>query len=238
MTVENTGPRVARLLGHRPSWGQAMCALQELFQAHGHEAEERVTELAARYEGARALAVIDAVASRQRRYQIRVLPMVELYRVSRDDHSLRQLQDKSPNDVLQLRTSQDEGGVMQRVARGLVTFGENYGAESDDSACRQWASWVAPVAHAPKLDPYVGSIKGIGPALFAYLRLLSGADTLKPDVQTRKMLNALGFDVPEGPNALLLVAEAAADELDTSMAVLDQLLWWATQPERTPSTGR
>ena len=141
------------------------------------------------------------------------------------------LVDEQKADLTKLRTSQDEGGVMQRVARGLVTFGGNCGAESDDSACRQWASWVAPVAHAPKLDPYVGSIKGIGPALFAYHRLLSGADTLKPDVQTRKMLNALGFDVPEGPNALLLVAEAAADELDTSMAVLDQLLWWDTQPE-------
>ena len=120
---------------------------------------------------------------------------------------------------------------MQRVAGGLVAFAEDHGLESDDSACRQWAYWVDPVAHAPKLDPYVGSIKGIGPALFAYLRLLSGADTLKPDVQTRKVLGTLGFDVPDEPSALLLVAEVAARELGISMAALDQLLWWATQPE-------
>ncbi len=222
---------VSQVVRKRQGWAQAMGALQEIFQEDGMEAEKRAADLATRYEGARALAVIDVVASRQRLYQTRVLPMVDAYRGSRDDHGLRQLRDRSPNDILKLRTSQDEGGVMQRVAGGLVAFAEDHGLESDDSACRQWAHWVDPVAHAPKLDPYVGSIKGIGPALFAYLRLLSGADTLKPDVQTKKVLGTLGFDVPDEPSALLLVAEVAASELGISMAALDQLLWWATQPE-------
>ena len=217
------------VLGDRKSWAQSMHALQELFETHGVEAKEEAKKISKRYEGARALSVVDVVASRQRQYISRVIPMVDKYRNSREDHGLNQLRTKSPTDILQLRTSQDEGGVMQRVAAGLLEFGEKYGLESDDSICEQWAKWVEPVVFAPKLDPYVGSIKGIGPALFAYLRIFCGADALKPDVQTRKMFDELGFNVPDGDNALLLSAKAAAEELGTSMVVLDQLLWWATQ---------
>ncbi len=217
------------VLADQKGWEQAMLALQELFQTRGAEAKEEAKKISKRYEGARALSVVDVVASRQRRYESRVLPMVEKYRNSREDHSLNQLRTKSPTDILQLRTSQDEGGVMQLVAAGLLDFGRKYNLESDDLICEQWAKWVEPIVFAPKLDPYVGSIKGIGPALFAYLRLLSGADALKPDVQTRKMFNELGFEVPDGDNALILIAKGAAEELGTSMVVLDQLLWWATQ---------
>jgi len=218
------------VLGDTEGWTQAMVSLQNLFQTHGAEAQEKAKEISKRYEGARALSVVDVVASRQRKYISRVIPMVDKYRNSREDHSLNQLRTKSPTDILQLRTSQDEGGVMQGVATGLLEFGEKYGLESDDLICEQWAKWVEPVVFAPKLDPYVGSIKGIGPALFAYLRIFCGADTLKPDVQTEKMFKKLGFNVPEkNNNALLLTAKAAAEELGTSMVVIDQLLWWATQ---------
>ena len=127
---------VSQVVRKRQGWAQAMGALQEIFQEDGMEAEKRAADLPTLYEGARALAVIDVVASRQRLYQTRVLPMVDAYRGSRDDHGLRQLRDRSPNDILKLRTSQDEGGVMQRVAGGLVAFAEDHGLESDDSACR------------------------------------------------------------------------------------------------------
>jgi hypothetical protein len=71
-----------------------------------------------------------------------------------------------------------------------------------------------------------GSVTGIGPALFAYLRMRSGADALKPDLRVVRALRTLGFHVPVGEHAILVVARAAADETAISLLVLDQLLWW------------
>ena len=45
-------------------------------------------------------------------------------------------------------------------------------------------------------ERFVGATNGIGPALFAYLRMRSGADALKPDLRVRESLNRLGFGLP------------------------------------------
>jgi hypothetical protein len=62
--------------------------------------------------------------------------------------------------------------------------------------------------------------------LFAYLRMRSGADALKPDLRVARALSKLGFHVPAGSHATLVVAHAAADEVAINLLVLDQLLWW------------
>jgi hypothetical protein len=77
------------------------------------------------------------------------------------------------------------------------------------------------------MDPYAGSVSGMGPALFAYLRMRSGADTIKPDPRVKAGLRRLGFAVPSDPHALLVVATAAANDLGTPRLVLDQPLWWS-----------
>ena len=76
-----------------------------------------------------------------------------------------------------------------------------------------------------RLDRYVGSVSGIGVALFAYARMRSGADALKPDRRVREHLRRLGFPTPAGEGALLLVGEAAAEEVGIHRLALDQLLW-------------
>lgn len=113
---------------------------------------------------------------------------------------------------------------MRGVAEGLCRYaGER--ALTDDDGCRGWAWEVAPLEHAHRLDPYVGVVGGIGPALFAYARMRCGADALKPDLRVRAAFRRLGFTVPGDEHALLVVARAAADQLDVSLLVLDQLLW-------------
>ena len=71
----------------------------------------------------------------------------------------------------------------------------------------------------------MGCVKGIGIALFAYMRMRSGADAIKPDVRVRKSLRSLGFVVPGDDHAVLVLAKAAAIEIGVSRLVLDQLLW-------------
>lgn len=116
-----------------------------------------------------------------------------------------------------------EPETMQRVAANLVAFAGDRGLDEDE-ACAAWARQVDGLEHASRLDPVVGAVPGIGPALFAYMRMRSGASAIKPDVRVRRGLGRLGFEVPGGDHATLVVARAAA-ELGVSLLVLDQLLW-------------
>lgn len=82
---------------------------------------------------------------------------------------------------------------MRQLASGLLRFGADMGSGNDDEAVEGWARTVAPLEVAPALDPYVGAVKGIGIALFCYMRMRAGADSLKPDV--RQTLKRLGFEI-------------------------------------------
>jgi hypothetical protein len=115
---------------------------------------------------------------------------------------------------------------MSKTAHQLLRFADENGL-SEDEACRAWAASVNALEHAYMLDPYVGGVKGVGLALFSYLRMRCGADALKPDVRVQKALNALGFNAPTNPHAILAISRGAAAEIGTGALVLDQLLWWA-----------
>jgi hypothetical protein len=83
--------------------------------------------------------------------------------------------------------------------------------DDEDEACLLWVQGVAGLERGTGLDPVAGSVVGIGPVLFAYLRMRSGAEALKPDLRVAPALRKLGFDVPAGEHVILLVARAAAD---------------------------
>ena len=72
----------------------------------------------------------------------------------------------------------------------------------------------------------MGSVSGIGVALFAYLRMFGGADAIKPDVRVRKALLRAGLSVADGPVAVLTMAEAMAEEVGLGELVFDQLCWY------------
>jgi hypothetical protein len=117
-----------------------------------------------------------------------------------------------------------EPRTLQTVAINLLSFCEAEGLSEDDG-CRAWADGVQGLEHAPKLDPVVGGVSGIGPALFSYMRMRCGADALKPDLRVAEVLRMLGFDSAGDQHSILVIARAAATELGVSLLVLDQLLW-------------
>jgi len=124
---------------------------------------------------------------------------------------------------------------MQGVASGLRRYCQQHGSGEEEGVGR-WARSAAPFEHAPKLEPYVGSVKGMGPALLAYLRMRCGADAIKPDLRVRDALNRLGFQVPNDEHSILVVAHAAADHLRVYRLVLDQLLWWPARLAAVPGS--
>jgi len=204
-------------------WTAGMTNLRDLHRHHGREASTHAASYAGRYQGQRAAMVFDVVASRQRRYNQRVEPMVEKFKTTPAARDLDALAEHGPGDGYGLRAG--EAQTMQGVAAGLLRYCQRHGTGEEEGVGR-WATSAAPFEHAPKLEPYVGSVKGMGPALLAYLRMRCGADAIKPDLRVRDALNRLGFQVPSDEHAILVVAHAAADHLRVSRLVLDQLLWW------------
>jgi hypothetical protein len=204
-------------------WGDGMTNLRHLYEQNGEEACARAAAYGQVYGGRRAVMVFDVVASRQRRYTQRVEPMVKKFAATPAAKSLASLAEHGPGDGYGLRAGEAE--TMQQVAAGLTRYLTEHGlGEEEGVLC--WATGATAFEHASKLEPYVGSVSGMGPALLGYLRMRSGADAIKPDLRVRDGLNQLGFKVPNEAHAILVVAHAAAEALGVPLLVLDQLLWW------------
>jgi hypothetical protein len=216
---------IAALLTKRPGWAEVMRRLGALHQQRGAEAVISAASYAARYKGRRAAMVFDAVASRRRQYERVVLPWVDRVNTEPGAASLAALSNLGPSPSFHLWRGEAE--TMREVAADLLRFGSDDDLGDDDTSVEAWAACVGPLEVAPTLDPYVGSVNGIGAALFCYLRMRAGADAIKPDVRVRRTLEQLGFTIPTGGAALLVVSSVLAAELNITRLVLDQLLWAA-----------
>ncbi|CAB4558258.1 MAG: hypothetical protein ACK5CE_20940 [Actinomycetes bacterium] len=219
--------RQLQLLKSRPGWNEALARLQDLLQSHGDRAKVNAMGFGIVYRDRRAAMVVDVIGSRQRRYESRVIGpggIVETFESAGETSTLAELASCSSFDGLGLRDG--EAKTIRDVATGLFRYASERGL-GEEEGVRQWADSTASLDLAFRLDPYVGIVSGIGSALFAYLRMRSGGDGIKPDVRVRQALTALGFDPPPGDAALLAVCHAVAATTDIELLVLDQLLWFA-----------
>jgi hypothetical protein len=208
-----------------------------LISQHGDEARNRAEAYGRFYAGRRGSMILDVVLSWQRRYRERVLPLIARWEADSEAHSLRWLAGHEP-DQKRYGLRSGEPATITALARNLTAFASGQGLGGDeDEGCMRWAQGAAGLEHAPELDPVAGSVPGIGPALFAYLRMRSGADALKPDLRVARALRQLGFHVPVGEHAILVVAHAAAGEVGISLLVLDQLLWWLVSSGKRPAAA-
>jgi hypothetical protein len=219
MTTTEQLPRLREL----PGWHEATDRLRGHYRAAGDAAGRDARAYADRYRDRRAAMVFDVVLSRQRRYS-RVERLTERFQATRPASSLVALAADGPGDGYPLRAGEAE--TMRSVAGGLAEFCERFELD-EERGVRRWAQDAAAFEHAPSLEPFVGRAAGIGPALFAYLRMRCGADAVKPDLRVHRALVGLGYLVPREPHAVLLVARGAAAELGIDLLVLDQLLWRA-----------
>jgi hypothetical protein len=228
---EGREARVLDVLRDRPEWPAAVARLRRLYAQGGAAAQEEAARYGQRYAGQRGAMIVDVVASRRRTYSSRVHRIVNGWREEAREPTLAWLATNPPDGArLGLMASKPE--TMRQVAENLVAFASGRGLD-EDAACRTWAEEVDGLEHSHRLDPVVGGVSGIGPALFAYMRMRCGAKALKPDGRVRRELRRLGFEVPAGEHAILVVAKAAAAELGVDLLVLDQLLWWAEEHRKT-----
>lgn len=211
------------VLRERPGWAAAVENLNRLVAVHGVQARASAVQYANVYTGRRGAMVFDVVASRQRKYRERVLPLVARWEENSSAPTLRELASAGVEaGTYGLRRA--EPTTMQQVASNLLSYAEQR-AVSEDEACLAWANGVDGLEHAHQLDPIVGGVSGIGVALFLYMRMRSGANTLKPDLRVTAGLRNLGFTLPGDAHTVLVIARAAAAEVDVDLLTLDQLLW-------------
>jgi hypothetical protein len=173
--------------------------------------------LAETYVGKRGLMVVDVVGSMRRKYKEYVVPkLLPSYVEKAKDLSLATLAN-TPPVWMKLKTG--EAGVMTLVARGLISHGKANGLISEDEICNHWAA-------SGNYGSQIIDIKGIGPALHEYLRMLCGADTLKVDVRVINGLKGLGINADLfTADGLLEVCKALAADIGCTLIELDQILW-------------
>ncbi len=228
-TIPSPGDAFAAI----PGWAHALDLLRADLAVHGDRATQDAHALGTFFQGRRGAMVVEVVASRQRRYDTRVLAIVKEFERQHPDPTLSTLAEQGPGDGLGLRPG--EADTMRTVAQRLLDYCEKTGLDEDEG-CRAWAEGASAFEYASSVEPVVGTVPGIGPALFAYLRMRSGADALKPDVRVSTYLGhgpgGYGLPVPTGydPNGLLLLANALAEAAHIRPLVLDQLLWRKGSP--------
>jgi len=178
-----------------------------------------------RYKGRRGSMVVDVVASRQRRYDLYVIPKIVNLFDENSDGSLKFLADNPP-EYLPLRAG--EAKCMSQVAKILLAFGNIDSSLDEDAICQNWA-WLPSIYDEGGPNEWVSKvydINGIGPALLEYLRMRSGGDSLKVDVRVIEALGRAGVPVDSlTPKGVYEVSHLIATNLEISMLELDQLLW-------------
>jgi hypothetical protein len=198
------------------NWDQAVSTIRAGLD-NNLEFRAKAGNLAKVYVGKRGLMVVDVVGSMRRKYVEYVVPkLLPSYVERAQDLSLTSLAN-TPPVWMKLKTGEAE--VMSKVAKELLSHGRRNNLTSDDEICRHWAT-------SGNYGTEVIDIKGIGPALHEYLRMLCGADTLKVDVRVINGLIGLGIDATLfTSDGLLEVCKAIARDVGCSLIELDQILW-------------
>ena len=189
------------------------------------EVKTAAEQLPKAYVGKRGLMVVDVVASRQRKYDEYVRPkLLPTYVAEASDLSLSTLAQKAPT-WMKLRDG--EALVMKEVAGQIIGYLKISQASNEDDLCKMWAD-----------DKLVSSkvleIKGIGPALYQYLRMLCGADSLKSDLRVKRGLKKLGLPVEWfSDDGVLALCELLAEEVQCTLVELDQCLYQVLGNEKS-----
>lgn len=173
------------------------------------------------------LNLIDCVLSLNRRYKEFAKPRVrEFSRNHREIVALCQLKElisKSggPDQFFtkELKYSHKERAeVLDGVLNRLIDLAEQFSGPNELRRISQWASSVSPQDYK-----HFGVIR-FGLAGFQYLRMLFGADTVKPDIYIKAFIkDCLGKQTSD-MKALCLV-EAAAKRLGYSPRQVDGAIW-------------
>jgi hypothetical protein len=173
------------------------------------------------------LDVLDCVLSLNRNYDRFCLPRVEQFKLRHPEvDTLERLLDLIRSYPSRLEFSirelnyRDEGRavILVQVIEFLIGVQAKFAGPSEASRLKKWAITVQPA------DYQALGIRGFGLAGFQYVRVLFGAQTVKPDVHICRFVSeAVGR--PVGEVEALTLLEIASKRLDWPLGDLDYAVW-------------
>ncbi len=198
-----------------PSWNSAILEIKEILQ-NNPALMKKAKSYGDIYKGRRGLMVVDVICSRQRNYEKKVVAnLLPSYELKAKDLTLESLASLPPT---WMKIMKSEPFTMQLVAQKLLDFGHKNKLVDEDIICENWA----------KSDLYwlMLEIQGIGPVLLEYLRMLSGFDTIKLDVNVGKALSKLGIQTKGySVDVILKICQYLAKDVGCTLVMLDQALF-------------
>lgn len=113
---------------------------------------------------------------------------------------------------------------IKEVAETFLDLKLKYNERDDLKAMKKWAEET----DFTKKDDPIFKIKGIGIATFQYLRILSGAQTCKPDIHIKNFLNNV-LDRKKGKKfseeSAVRAVTQLAESIDKDTRLLDNAIW-------------
>jgi hypothetical protein len=205
-------------------WGTAKTYFEQLITANGERAAADVADFQARYAAMPCAAVVDAVLSVRKKYVRAVIPAMNIWMAANPTATLASLASSGGGTIVGKPATWKGHATIRGVAKALLDFGAT--DATDHQRMGAWAVQAVPFRYHYRLDA-VGAVSGIGPALFSYLLMRSGADALKPDSRVKEQLKNSGLTTTARIHDLdaLFLAEAMAEELQVPRLWFDKLLW-------------
>lgn len=117
-------------------------------------------------------------------------------------------------------------GQLRELARYFRSIGV-----VDQLMLKQWAR-----TSSFKSD-FEGRIKGLGPAVYQWLVMRQGVDTVKPDVHVRRFLEA-AVGRPLSDDEIIELATKAAPRIGINAIELDWRIWESSRGGALPYTGQ
>jgi hypothetical protein len=181
------------------------------------------------WTAAPALKVIDCVLSLNRNYDRMVLPRTTAFRdqypdtLSCRDLDTAMVEAGGPEIFLASRLNYRDprrAMILHKVNRYLIEVQPTLPGQSEDQRLHAWAVHAQPSGYKSM------RVSGFAIAGFQYLRMLFGAETVKPDVWVLRFVETtLGREV--GPLEAVCLFELAGQAANRSIRWLDTLVWEA-----------
>ena len=174
-----------------------------------------------------AVRIIHCVLSLRTSYDRVVVPRLNAFMSNHPDTKravdLADLMDSYPTPFLFMKEelnfkSERKGNVLRAVVRFVCTVVKEAGGVSEEQALKQWA------VRAEPQDYRILNIKYFGLAGFQYLRVLFGADTIKPDTHINRFVSET-LKRKVSPVESLLLLESASRHARLSARAVDLFIW-------------
>ncbi len=175
--------------------------------------------------GSAVLILSDAILSVRRNYNVVVRPIINRIQHHKlHEKSLEQLvhliDERGPQNLMDLWQYQDKERVvrLRSLSQKFIDLRAKLEVHDDLDLLRRWAHSAVPE------DSKAFGIKGVGIATFQYLRILSGVDTVKPDVHLQQAVkDAIGRQCSDFD--LIRLIEATARQMEIPARKLDYAIW-------------